>query len=263
VHRAAFFVSLVGLGCTDTFALPVLDGGADGGAPPADAAPDASTIAAACQDTGCTMDGDVVASSGMLTGCHIYGTFQVTSTVIAHDFKACAQTIIVDGTLSADAQGEDPGAGPGGGEICGSGGGHGGRGGPLACAGGATYGDMAMPRTRGSGGGGIGGGRGGGTIELHAMTLQLAGTLSANGEDSQVGVVSGGGAGGSILVVADSIGGSGAMRAGGGTGGLGGGGGGGRIAVYGVLTASPTFAVPGGGSNVSSSVGAPGSIVRP
>src|SRR5262245_35498295 len=172
------------------------------------------------------MDGDVVASSGMLTGCHIYGTFQVVNTVTARDFKACAQTIIIGGTLSADAQGEDPRSGPGAGELCGSGGGHGGRGGPLGCAGGVTYGDSAMPRTRGSGGGGVGGGRGGGTIELHATTAQLNGALSANGEDSQVGVVSGGGAGGSILVVADSIGGSGALRAGGGGGGLGGGGGG-------------------------------------
>ena len=261
MHRAAILVSLVSLGCTDTFALPVLDGGTI--IPPADAAPDGNTIAAACQDSGCTMDGDVVASGGMLTGCHIYGTFQVTSTVTARDFKACAQSIIIGGTLSADAQGEDPGAGPGGGEICGSGGGHGGRGGPLACAGGVTYGDMNMPRERGSGGGGLSGGRGGGTIELHALMLQLSGTVSANGEDSQAGVVSGGGAGGSILVVADSISGNGAMHAGGGSGGLGGGGGGGRIAVYGALTGIPTFDALGGGSNVSSSVGNPGSIVRP
>src|SRR5262249_3481328 len=61
VHRAALLVSLCGLGCTDTFALPVLDGGAGSDAtPPADAAPD-SGVASACQDTGCTMDGDLVA----------------------------------------------------------------------------------------------------------------------------------------------------------------------------------------------------------
>jgi hypothetical protein len=261
VHRAAILASLVGLGCTDTFALPVLDGGVDIG-PPADAAPDGNSIAAACQDTGCTMDGDVVASGGMLTGCHIYGTFQVTNTVTVRDFKACAQMIIVDGTLSADAQGEDPHSGPGSGEVCGSGGGHGGRGGPLGCAGGVTYGDMNLPRERGSGGGGLNAGRGGGMIELHAASLQLGGALSANGEDSQAGVVSGGGAGGSILVFADSISGNGAMHAGGGSGGVGGGGGGGRIAVYGALTGNPTFDALGGGSTVGS-VGNPGSIVRP
>lgn len=245
-------------GCTDTFALPVFDGSV----PPM---PDASSVdapaAGACQDTGCTTDGDVTISSGTLTGCHNYGTLRVQSTVTASDLKACATTIIIEGTLSADGQGEDTATGPGAGEICGSGGGHGGRGGPLGCLGGVTYGDAAMPRTRGSGGGGLGGGRGGGVIELHATSLQLAGVISANGGDSQAGP-NGGGAGGSILIVADSISGIGIVRAAGGGAGIGGGGGGGRIAVYGTIAApGPTFDVLGGHSTIAS--GDNGTLMRP
>jgi hypothetical protein len=174
---------------------------------------------------------------------------------------AARQNVNLAGTLSADFLGYAQASGPGAGSTFsqqGSGGGFGGGGGNSAsgASGGATYGSLSLPMDFGSGGGAgantiTGGSEGGGAIRITAGgTLNLGGTLSANGDygwqDS-----SGGGAGGSLWLSANTLTGLGTISAMGGNGDLwnGGGGGGGRIAIY-----SPTnlFA---GVTNVSGGLG--------
>jgi hypothetical protein len=120
----------------------------------------------------------------------------------------------------------------------GGGGGYGGAGGASAsgAAGGHTYGSELQPIDRGSGGGATypGGSEGGGAIRLSVGgTLNVRGSLSANGNDGWSDNA-GGGAGGSIWATAGVVSGDGAISANGGAGELfnGGGGGGGRIALY-------------------------------
>ncbi|MCC7375644.1 MAG: carboxypeptidase regulatory-like domain-containing protein [Verrucomicrobiales bacterium] len=150
------------------------------------------------------------------------------------------------GYLGATGRGHD-GGGPGGGGHAGDygragGAGHGGWGQsvpgiPLG-RGGAPYDSAFWPEELGSGGGGGNadwgqGGRGGGAIHLVVDgTIELNGTLSANGG---AGVRNFGGAsGGSILIETDHLKGAGIVEAKGGMGGPEGAanGAGGRIAVY-------------------------------
>ncbi|MBL8113926.1 MAG: hypothetical protein JNK60_13680, partial [Acidobacteria bacterium] len=122
------------------------------------------------------------------------------------------------------AQTSQPGIAP---ATLGSGGSHIGRGGQDSGAPGATYGSVRRPDEYG-GGGGSAGTRGGGRIRLSAGTLQLDGSLLANGGDA---TNTGAGAGGSVLVTATNVYGNGALRARGGGGIPQAGGGGGAIAV--------------------------------
>jgi hypothetical protein len=121
-----------------------------------------------------------------------------------------------------------------------SGGGYGGLGGKLGVdARNDIYGDPLEPDELGSGGGGRAGynqgGDGGGLIRISASTIQLNGSIKADGGDGTDGTYyAGGGSGGGIRIHAGSLIGDGSIGAGGGDGGgnFGCGGGGGRIAVY-------------------------------
>lgn len=97
-----------------------------------------------------------------------------------------------------------------------------------------TYDSQSEPSMLGSGGGGMssGGGAGGGLIILNvAGTLTVDGNIQANGQNG--GGNQSGGSGGSIQIHTTTLTGSGGISANGGNGDTyGGGGGGGRIAVY-------------------------------
>ena len=238
-------------------------------------------------------EGDLVVDGQTVTlsGKHTYGRVEVRNggTIEVVDYAGGASEgwleihadsisidsssrIIADGKgyrggmgvyYSRGHDGEGPGAGEGSGG-CGTGGGYGGKGGAFdnLVGGGATYGtDSGFDIDMGSGGGGGGrnegiGGDGGGKIALHAMTLDLQGTISANGNPGQLNSYGGGGgSGGGILIDGTTVSLSGAIQARGGDG-LGGdngvlGGGGGRIKVfYQSLTDSASYGVTGGaGSN--------------
>lgn len=126
-----------------------------------------------------------------------------------------------------------------------------------------VYGNLADPNNVGSGGAaafdGAFGGNGGGLVRIVAQTLQLDGSILANGDTAVVD--GGGGSGGGIRLDVGTLSGSGQIRANGGNGvgtQSGGGGGGGRIAVYyqnGVgfnfsnVTAAGGQGRPGGGPN--------------
>jgi hypothetical protein len=122
----------------------------------------------------------------------------------------------------------------------GSGGGYGGLGGVSAggAPGGLTYGSSNEPVDLGSPGGIfvalVGFSQGGGAIRLTVNgSLNVDGSISANGNDAFIDG-SGGGSGGSIWITAQSLSGNGSLTANGGAGQdtEGGGGGGGRIAIY-------------------------------
>jgi len=142
-----------------------------------------------------------------------------------------------------------------------SGGGHGGYGAGAytnAVGGGLPYDATAAPVSTGSAGGGIQpystGGAGGGYINLRVTgTLQLDGSITANGANGS-GLGGGGGSGGGIVLNLATFNGAGSVTANGGTGAniYGGGGGGGRIAVSSTtqnFTGSIT-AYGGGGANI-------------
>lgn len=140
------------------------------------------------------------------------------------------------------------GAGPGGGYgrangTMGSGGGHGGVGGTLSGwpatnsvsnASTTAYAPTQLGSAGGSTNGGKGG-NGGGAIQIHVTgTLDLEGTIRANGASGANGWYNGAGAGGSIYVSTDTLTGAGYFEAKGGNAdnNYAGGGGGGRIAIY-------------------------------
>lgn len=146
-----------------------------------------------------------------------------------------------------------------------SGAGHGGRGGrgSSQLTTGAFYGDVFLPQSFGStGGGGVT--HGGGVIHIISTSMKIDGSIEVNGKNAISSSSYGGGSGGSILLDTDKIIGSGSIVANGGSGGTSGGGGGGsggRISIYyneysfsGVCTAF------GGDSRVE--VGAAGTILR-
>ena len=145
-----------------------------------------------------------------------------------------------------------------------SGAGHGGRGGrgnqqPTT---GAFYGDVIMPQTFGSTGGG-GQTPGGGVFYLTAKSLTVDGSIEVNGQSATSSSSLGGGSGGSILIDVNDVEGSGFILANGGSGGRAGGGGGsgGRISVHSsVYSFSGVCSAFGGDSPIE--VGAAGTIVR-
>lgn len=163
------------------------------------------------------------------------------------------------GAISGDGVGYPRGSGLGGGVTVaskGSGGGYGGKGGnsQSGASGGKSYGSATQPVDRGSGGGGganayFGGCQGGSALRLLVGgTLNVAGSVTANGTPGWQDD-SGGGAGGSIWITAGGLTGVGSISAAGGPGDLfgGGGGGGGRIAIYSPTNLfSGTFSVAGG-----------------
>ena len=177
-------------------------------------------------------------------------------------------TIQAGGGLIADFQGypATQGSGAGGSYVStpsypGGGGGLGGMGGNsatnLAAGGRAGYENIIQPVSPGSGGGGYTvysiGGSGGGNVQLAVTgTLQLSGTISANGGNGS-GAGGGGGSGGSIYLSGGIISGSGSISANGGAGvnSIGGGGGGGCVAiVFNTNTYSgPITAFGGNGAN--------------
>ena len=134
--------------------------------------------------------------------------------------------------------GATPGAiAAGGPHAGGSYGGRGGRGGPAhEFEAAEAYGDFRAPSSCGSGGSAGGamtdaGGDGGGILFVQAATIDLDGTIAADGDDG-LGQ-GGGGAGGTVDIRCGTLTGSGFVTANGGAGGgdESGGGGGGRVAV--------------------------------
>ena len=166
-----------------------------------------------------------------------------------------------DSELTTSTRGYAIGEGisPGTGFLTGgSGGTHGGRGGPgRVDSVGHPYGSVKFPRLPGSGGGAgfhgnsSGGGAGGGVLFLSGSKLIVDGTISCDGGDGIAG--GGGGAGGSILLKVGVLEGSGILSASGGDGGdsggliSGGGGAGGRIAIHSSsMGFNGTFDITGG-----------------
>ncbi len=192
-----------------------------------------------------------------------------------------AHVAVTNGSaISADGQGYVGTAGPGRGEsddrcygpTAGGGGAYGGAGGDEMAGvhGGSPYGSPTAPTDLGSGGGNnpscgqpSTANAGGGAIRLIVSgTLQLDGTISANGAGALAERL-GGGAGGSIYVSTDTLTGAGFFTAGGADAGSAsaGGGGGGRIAVYYAHGATFTGFIrstANGGNGFSA--GAPGTV---
>ncbi len=156
-------------------------------------------------------------------------------------------TIQAGSGILTDAAGYSGGQGSGAGQYyynnntyLGGGAGHGGHGASSFgnyAAGGNTYDYPTSPTGYGSGGGNYSpysfGGSGGGAIQLTVTgTLQMDGTISANGGNG-FGSGGGGGAGGSIWLAVGTLSGSGSITANGGSGAdsVGGGGGGGIVYV--------------------------------
>jgi Ca2+-binding RTX toxin-like protein len=200
------------------------------------------------------------ATTLILNGTAIFESFNLTNnSLVSHStvnlgglVLQIAQDATIDSTsrISADYRGFGSSAGPGQGQDAGTGGGgsYGGVGGNSSnnAMGGSTYGSLTEPVDLGSGGGtGVAytwvspGGAGGGAIRLTVGgTLNNAGIISADGQDTQVSALgnylAGGGSGGSLWITAGTISGTGLITANGGDGitTAGGGGGGGRIAIY-------------------------------
>jgi len=124
-----------------------------------------------------------------------------------------------------------------GGSTSYSGGGYGGNGGIYSSGtANAPYGDPLNPNEVGSGGAGDSnqpGGNGGGLVRILAATLQLDGTITADGQSAPSGYYGGGGSGGGVRIDAGTLSGAGYVYSRGGSSPNNrGGGGGGRIAVY-------------------------------
>ena len=177
-------------------------------------------------------------------------------------------TIQAGSSILADAAGYPGGQGPGVGQygyynstyVC-SGAGHGGYGANSTgnyALGGNTYDSTTYPTSPGSGGGSYYspssvGGSGGGMIWLTVTgTLQMDGTISANGGNGS-GLGGGGGSGGSIWLTVGTLSGAGTITVNGGSGAasLGGGGGGGIIYIpcTNNFFAGNASAYGGGGAN--------------
>ena len=174
------------------------------------------------------------------------------------------------GGIDAIGKGYQAAAGPGKGGETTYGGGYGGKGGLTNGAGGAIYGSSNAPVDPGSGSGSGGGGRGGSVVRVEASdTIQVDGSILAEGSGQGVSVVSiSGGSGGSIyLICSNAFTGSGMLSAKGGNGDnqTTYGGGGGRIAVWSRynLSALSSANVTGGlhNSSYDGKNGAPGTLV--
>jgi|GEM_PF-4731784 len=231
-----------------------------------------------------TLDGSVA----RLEGEHYYDRVELKNGSILYvggNLKIIANRILVDSSSRIIADGRGFLGGGSGKSGCGlgsgikgstgSGGGgagygaDGGAGGNNNCSGGSSYGnETSLSLSMGSGGGGGGagsgdfggasggaGGNGGGEIWLEANSVNIAGTVSANGDHGlsgsdclgeQAGGGGGGGSGGGILIRGREVevseakltakggdGGTGGSVVTGGTAGSGGGGGaGGRIKIF-------------------------------
>ena len=176
----------------------------------------------------------VISPTGMLT--HYYNADQETYTL---NWTLSSLEIQTGGEVNVSSFGYASNYGPGKGTTvsCCNGSGGGGYGGNGAAgtsggAGGTAYGSLTNPVNNGSGGGG-GAAAGGGSVILNVGTLNISGTISANGEDSSANDYAGGGAGGSINITTTNFTGSSATLSaiGGYTRWKGGAGGGGRIAI--------------------------------
>ncbi|HWD19456.1 MAG TPA: carboxypeptidase-like regulatory domain-containing protein [Verrucomicrobiae bacterium] len=152
-------------------------------------------------------------------------------------------SIAAGGSISADAAGFPQTNGPGlglSGAGEGSGGGYGGIGGAThgGVAGGTNYGSATQPADFGSGGGAGSGGAAGGSEGGGAIRLMVGGTLDLEGSLTAEGGAAlqdnaGGGSGGSLWLSANALTGAGSITANGAPGEFhGGGGAGGRIALY-------------------------------
>jgi len=149
------------------------------------------------------------------------------------NIKIDSENLIIDdsSSVSASKLGYSSREGPGAGKSCDIGGSYGGKGGWNSAT--STYGSLIEPTDLGSGGAG---GAGGGAIILNiSNTLEINGSISANGESDST---QGGGSGGSIYIKTDVLKGlfSSIISANGGNGRMSGGsraggGGGGRIAI--------------------------------
>jgi hypothetical protein len=193
------------------------------------------------------INGAIVLPRASLTLGNLFVESNATIQQLADNFSITVSGNALVGptaAISADGGGwiadSGPGAGTTASNYTSSGGGYGGAGGLSAggAAGGETNGFLSMPTNWGSGGGVWFGpkafSQGGGAITLNVGgTLTVNGDISANGNDG-VYPGSGGGAGGSIWLTAGTLAGNGLIAADGGAsqGLTGGGGGGGRIALY-------------------------------
>lgn len=219
-----------------------------------------------------------ISTSTTIYGVHFnITTFTIDAAVIATVngiVEIHAQTVIINGTLTATSQGYGAGLGPSPGTAGtagngAGGGGYGGAGGngDTGNSGGTTlYGSSLAPIDLGSGGGSAGvasGGAGGGVIIIHCigtLTLGAGAIIEADGGDGATGggppadLAGGGGSGGSIYITAGTFAGdaTATIHADGGAGGAaakadGGGGGGGRIAIhYTTITYAGTTSAAGG-----------------
>ncbi len=145
-------------------------------------------------------------------------------------------TVEAGSSINANGQGYIVGVGPGKGTYEVVGGSYGGRGGAddqLSIPG-PTYGNFLIPTDLGSGGTQVYsyGGSGGGAIQINVTgTLDVRGTISANGNNADNGA----GSGGSVYITTNSLNGTGSITANGGNSNdyvKSGPGGGGRVAVY-------------------------------
>ncbi|HEY2749612.1 MAG TPA: hypothetical protein VGL86_33560, partial [Polyangia bacterium] len=153
MNRAVLLAALCAgaVGCSDVFALQAGggDGGTGGGGDlslPAGGDDlgggggdgPAINLPTTCSRLACTPtvnEGDVGLddNSGVVSGCHAYRNLTISNTVRVTQFAACADSIMIGGTLDASGGGSAANMGPGAGGICPvqgtAGGGHGGAGG--------------------------------------------------------------------------------------------------------------------------------------
>jgi hypothetical protein len=207
--------------------------------------------------------------ASLLTGSNAWITPALSASAPVSLSISGDATIQAGGGIMLDSKGYPAGVGPGVGRyyngdgyppaVCGGAGhaGYGANGILTNTLGGLVYDNLSQPLILGSGGGNelpfSPGGSGGGAIQLTVNgTLQLDGTISANGGDGS-GSGGGGGSGGSVLLRVGNLSGSGSISANGGKGAdsVGGGGGGGMIAItYNASSfAGTTLALGGGGAN--------------
>ncbi|MBD8528173.1 hypothetical protein IFO71_20685, partial [Pseudoxanthomonas sp. CAU 1598] len=200
-----------------------------------------------------SLDGkDVVVSGSTLTiaGQHTFASLTLSSgAILTHEAGVAQPPVLSAATLTIDATSKIDVSGKGRTHLSGAsgyvGGSHGGRGGLNATneTTNAAFGSIHEPTELGAGGGGGPSGntsRGGGAIKLTVSgTLQLDGSILADGNLSVPGYYRAGGSGGSIWLDVGTLRGAGLVRAQGGDRSFSGydqylvaGGGGGRVALY-------------------------------
>ena len=226
----------------------------------------------------------------IIAGAHSYeNVYVINGGVLKVDSsKQClelnvAGEVFVDSSsyITANSMSSGPGDGEtistyaytgGGGAGYGGSGGQGG--GPYFASGGAAYGyaNAGGDYTGSKGGNGRRGpsqagqgGKGGGRIKIHASTINIEGSIQANGGGgyAKYGYGGGGGSGGGITLMADSVTINGSVTANGGSGGSygGGGGAGGRITIiYGIREINENLITVYGGVGVGGCSGEDGTV---